>query len=131
MPEVRLTGRFRVQNGIEVPTADPSKRLRGEFVEVSEEELAALKAELGDGGLFSDLSEENLEVRREEEHEPSEKEPEPGEEKALEDVVSETKADNLREAGFETLPDARGATDEELDAVEGIGDVTISDIRDA
>lgn len=64
MPRVRLTDTFRVQNGIEVPSADPSKRLRGDFVELTEQELSALKDELGEGGKFPDLSEKNLDVYR-------------------------------------------------------------------
>jgi Ran GTPase-activating protein (RanGAP) involved in mRNA processing and transport len=123
MPEVRLTDTFRIGVGIEVPGADPSKRLRGEFVELTGEELQALRAELGEGGKFPDLSEENLEIRgnksNEEEHDP------------LTEVVGDIIADRFRDAGFETLQEVKAASDEELEEVYGVGSATIDDIRDA
>jgi hypothetical protein len=123
MPEVRLTDTFRVGVGIEVPGADPSKRLRGEFVELTGEELQALRSELGEGGKFPDLSEENLKIRGADSDE--------GEGDPLAKVVGDTTADRFRSAGFETLEEVKAASDEEIEEVYGVGSATINDIRDA
>lgn len=61
MPRVRLKDTPRVYNGIGVPGADPSIRLRGEFVEVSEEELDGLKEAI-QGGKFPALTLDNIDV---------------------------------------------------------------------
>ena len=123
MPEVRLTDTFRIGVGIEVPGADPSKRLRGEFVELTDEEVQALRSELGEGGKFPDLSEENLEF--------SEADSEEGVGDPLAEVVGNAQAGRFRDAGFETLEEAKAASDEELEEVHGVGSATIDDIRDA
>ena len=123
MREVRLTDTFRIRVGIELPGADPSKRLRGEFVELTSEELQALRSELGEGGKFSDLSEENLEIQGADFDE--------GEGDLLTEVVGDTIADRFRNAGFETLEEVKAASDEDLEEVYGVGDATINDIRDA
>jgi hypothetical protein len=123
MPEVRLRNTFRIGVGIEVPRADPSKRLRGEFVELTGEELQALRSELGGGGKFPDLSEENLEIQG--------ANSDGGEGDPLTEVVGDTTADRFRNAGFETLEEAKAASDEELEEVYGVGGATIDDIRDA
>lgn len=68
MPRVRLRDTFRTSNGIAVPGADPSIRLRGEFVEVSEEELERLRSAIK-SSRFPALSLDNLDV---DEREPNE-----------------------------------------------------------
>lgn len=55
---------------------------------------------------------------------------EPGPE-SLEDIsgVGQTKAEALKEAGFETVDDVRAASQEELSAVEGIGNALAARIK--
>jgi len=49
----------------------------------------------------------------------------------LADVVGEATAENLADAGYDSLPAAKEASDADLSAVTGVGPATISDIREA
>lgn len=119
MPKVRLVDTYRVRQGVSVPGADPSIRLRGEFVEVSEEDLARLRSEIGEGGIFDDLTEENLEV------EGAAEESVPSPSQGLIDAVGQSTAENLAAAGFATLEEARDASRADLLAVTLVGESTI------
>jgi len=120
MPRVRLRNTYRTRVGIEIPGADPSKRLRGEFIEVTRNELDSLKAALGDGGRFPDLSEENIEIDSVSEAED-----------ALARAVGPKTAESLRAAGVETIEEAKEASDDALGEIEGVGPATIENIRSA
>lgn len=48
---------------------------------------------------------------------------------SLADVVGDATAGDIVEAGIETIDEAKAATDEELAAINGVGDATIDKIR--
>lgn len=68
MPRVRLRDTFRTSNGVTIPGAEPSIRVRGEFVEVSEDDLERLRSAI-QSSRFPALTLDNLDV---DEREPNE-----------------------------------------------------------
>lgn len=120
MPKVRLQNTYRTAQGVSIPGADPSVRIRGSFVEVSREDLDRLKTAIDENPAFEDLTRDNLQVEWPGGEEPA---PEPGAD--LVDAVGQSTAENLAAAGFETLEDARAVDKEDLLDVPLVGDATI------